>query len=768
MGTFFSELKRRKVLRVAAAYIVASWVLLQVADVLASILELPAWAAKLTFFVLIIGFIPALILAWAYDVTPEGVEVTPRADGGAAGSRKVPLLAAMLIVVVGIVGTSWWYSGKDFRWARDVAMPQVEEFVAAGDYESAYTLAIEIESVLPDHPGMQEIWKSFAWKMSIPSSPEGAKVYRRAYSDPDAEWQFLGVTPVHETRIPRGLSLLRFEADGLEPALRAIGGGIFAVTELPVENEPRAGFANVMPGSFRLYASDQIPVGMVHVPGWTEVVDGEAVTFSDFFLGRHEVTNGQFQAFVDAGGYGRRDLWEHEFVDDETILTFGKAMEQFVDRTGRPGPAIWEAGTYPEGKADHPVTGISWYEAAAYARFARFELPTVGHWRRALAMGLLAWEVPASNLESDGTVPVGSLNSIGWTGTYDMAGNAREWCFNEAGDRQRVIVGGGWNDLSYYVENSVEEPHRVPPMNRSETNGLRLMSSIDEASARKIALRPVVDKATVPIPAPVSDEVFAAKARDYDYDKKALNATVEKTVDFRHWTRQLITFDGEQGEDRIPLYLYLPKNNMSRHQTVLFWPGATSQFLESVDDYPMTLGFLLRNGRAVAFPVLKGMYERRMPAWPDWTTHSGRNLAIEEVRELRRVIDYLETRPDIEADNLGYYGLSWGGRVGAIVLAVEPRIKTAVLNQAGINAGDHPDINVVNFLPRVTVPVLHFSGLYDTDFQFETSSKPFFERLGTPAADKKHVVEPTGHFVPPAIVKGETLDWLDKYLGPVE
>jgi hypothetical protein len=102
------------------------------------------------------------------------------------------------------------------------------------------------------------------------------------------------------------------------------------------------------------------------------------------------------------------------------------------------------------------------------------------------------------------------------------------------------------------------------------------------------------------------------------------------------------------------------------------------------------------------------------------------------------------------------------------VLSVEPRIKAGVLNQAGINAGDHPDINVVHFLPRVQVPVLHFSGLYDTDFRFESSSKPFFDRIGTNETDKKHVVEPSGHFVPTAIVKGETLDWYDKYLGPVD
>jgi pimeloyl-ACP methyl ester carboxylesterase len=165
---------------------------------------------------------------------------------------------------------------------------------------------------------------------------------------------------------------------------------------------------------------------------------------------------------------------------------------------------------------------------------------------------------------------------------------------------------------------------------------------------------------------------------------------------------------------------------------------------------------------------MKGMFERRVSPRPDWTTHRGRNLAIEELREFRRTIDYLETRQDIAHDNLGYYGHSWGGRVGAMVLAVEPRIKAAALNQAGINAQDHADINVAHYLPRVSVPVLHFSGLYDTDFRFESSSKPFFDRLGTPAEHKRHVVENTGHFVSEPVAKGEVLGWFDKYLGPVE
>ena len=72
--SFFAELKRRNVFRVAVAYVIATWLLLQVTDVLIPILTLPEWAAKLVFLILLVGFIPALIFAWAFEMTPDGIK----------------------------------------------------------------------------------------------------------------------------------------------------------------------------------------------------------------------------------------------------------------------------------------------------------------------------------------------------------------------------------------------------------------------------------------------------------------------------------------------------------------------------------------------------------------------------------------------------------------------------------------------------------------------------------------------------------------------
>ena len=65
------------------------------------------------------------------------------------------------------------------------------------------------------------------------------------------------------------------------------------------------------------------------------------------------------------------------------------------------------------------------------------------------------------------------------------------------------------------------------------------------------------------------------------------------------------------------------------------------------------------------------------------------------------------------------------------------------------------------------MPVLLLNGEFDSIVPLETSAKPFFELLGVKEPDKKHVIAPGGHFVPRNVLIRETLNWLDKYLGPV-
>ena len=81
MSGFFEELQRRKVYRVAAAYIVAAGFLIQIASAAFPAWELPNWSLRLVIVLLLIGFPIALILAWAYDITPQGIQGTPTTPG---------------------------------------------------------------------------------------------------------------------------------------------------------------------------------------------------------------------------------------------------------------------------------------------------------------------------------------------------------------------------------------------------------------------------------------------------------------------------------------------------------------------------------------------------------------------------------------------------------------------------------------------------------------------------------------------------------------
>jgi TolB-like protein/Tfp pilus assembly protein PilF len=102
MSSFFRELKQRKVYRVAAAYIVAAGFLIQIASAAFPAWELPNWSLRLVIALLLVGFPIALILAWAYDITAEGIQITPKT--GAHRRRNLILLIVTAVIVSASAG----------------------------------------------------------------------------------------------------------------------------------------------------------------------------------------------------------------------------------------------------------------------------------------------------------------------------------------------------------------------------------------------------------------------------------------------------------------------------------------------------------------------------------------------------------------------------------------------------------------------------------------------------------------------------------------
>jgi len=144
-----------------------------------------------------------------------------------------------------------------------------------------------------------------------------------------------------------------------------------------------------------------------------------------------------------------------------------------------------------------------------------------------------------------------------------------------------------------------------------------------------------------------------------------------------------------------------------------------------------------------------------------------RDHVIMWVKDASRAIDYAETRPELDPNKVAYYGYSWGAEMGAIVPAVEPRVKVCVLALGGFSfQRSLPEVDTFNFASRVKQPVLMLNGRYDFLNPVESTQDPFYQLLGSRKDQKKHLLYDTGHNIPLNELIKETLNWLDQYLGP--
>jgi cephalosporin-C deacetylase-like acetyl esterase len=266
---------------------------------------------------------------------------------------------------------------------------------------------------------------------------------------------------------------------------------------------------------------------------------------------------------------------------------------------------------------------------------------------------------------------------------------------------------------------------------------------------------------------PASDRDYEIYRRLYDYDPTDLTSSLESVDDTQeHWRIERVSYAASYGGERIPAFLFIPRGVAPPYQTVVYFPHSGGDYLSSFELAEMNyLGFIVRSRRALLFPMFKGSYERKLSN-PPTGLNARRDLTIARIKDLRRSVDYLLTRKDVDPNRVGYFGVSLGARLGAIGLAVEPRFHAAVLWSGGFSSAPRlPEIDEINFAPRVKTPLLMLNGRQDFTFPIESSQKPMFKWLGTPQADKHHGIYDGGHVFPFARIITDTLDWLDKYLG---
>jgi dienelactone hydrolase len=233
-----------------------------------------------------------------------------------------------------------------------------------------------------------------------------------------------------------------------------------------------------------------------------------------------------------------------------------------------------------------------------------------------------------------------------------------------------------------------------------------------------------------------------------------------------------VSYAGAYGGERIPSYLFLPKNGKPPYQAVVVFPGANVVYERSstnVRGNADGFNFIVGSGRALLYPIYKSTFERGdglKNINPNMTA-SYRDHMIMWAKDVGRSVDYLESRPDIAKDKIGLIGFSWGAELAPLLLAVEPRLSLGLICLGAINLQPSlPEADPVNFAPRVKVPVLMLNGRFDFYGPTAISQEPLFRLLGTPAEHKRRIVYETSHSIPRNDMIKEVVDWMDKYWGP--
>ena len=664
----------------------------------------------------------------------------------AASAMATVLLIALVVMILMYRRTS------KLQWAKGEALPKIMEFVKQGDYTAAFSLARQVEDYIPEDSTLKDLWPQICLECSITTIPAGADVFARKFSAQEGTWEYLGRSPLRDVRLPRGAYRWRLEKAGYEPR--------------------------------ECVASDTFEVLLQEKGDHPEMVLIGSQTCGRYLMDKFEVTNEQFKRFVVAGGYENKEYWSGLlFVKEDRNLTWDQAMGEFCDRTGQPGPSTWEEGSYPKGQELYPVSGISWYEAAAYARFVGKNLPTISHWFEAAQIRDASLILSYSNFNRS-PAPVGNHPGMGRYGLHDMAGNVREWCFNatDGSGTQRYILGGSWADPTY----TFREGDLRSPWDRSFLNGIRCViysREGEQAPEALFASHPPFSPRDISRIASLADGELADLLAYYAYDRTPLNSIVEPMDDSSSvWRKEKIIFDAAYGDELITVYLFLPKTGRPPYQTVVYFPGGEPLYKRSFEGLPYKIEteFILASGRALLFPVYKGTFNRQRTPSGDWSAESFRqrpmmyrDWIIQIAKDLSRSIDYLETREDVDPEKIAYLGFCWGGTLGFIMIPAENRLKAAILVSGGL-----PPVDVE--LPRfvepivlaqgIRIPILMLNGKEESRFPLRTAQIPAFQLLGTANEHKRHKLYPGGEefyglFLEQ--VQQDILDWLDCYLGTV-
>lgn len=638
------------------------------------------------------------------------------------------------------VGETLNHLRQRIRTARERTIPEIRDLLARERGVSAMTRLRDVEEVIPQDPEVLELARKNFTNLSILVQPEGSTVEVRDWNDGTGSWVGLGLAPLQSVRLPLGALHIRLSKEGFQPM-----EGLC----LPRDNAQE---------SFTMVPSSYVPAGMILIPSGFVQVRTTGHSLAAFMIDCCEVTNAQYQVFVNAGGYRKREYWKHPFERDGRTLSFDEAMELLVDKSGIKGPAGWQDGRCPEGEMEYPVSGVSWYEAAAYACFAGKRLPSVYQWRRAGA-GQPRYLTEHANIgaQKQGPEPAGSSSAISQFGLRDIAGNVAEWCWNEAADGKRHTQGGCWSDPPYMLHLDAARS----PWTRTPEIGFRcaICSGPDEERIYGPLKRDFFNYRDAK---PMPDDRFETMM-DVLYRPTTSSANPVAQLESRNpengrmIERWLI--EPQRGEEELPVTVCTTTGRPKA--SLVYFPGANC-LTDNVRSFSnQSLVMTLANaGYELLWPTYLGTYERRGDGYP-WDIVETK-LRVVWCQEVGTTLKFARQRNPQEA--VVFVGFSMGGTFGPQAIVTNVGFDAAVLLAAGYHAhaSARPETLETTFLPRVNVPTLMVTGKFDDIFPIRESQDPFFELLGSKShlANKQRHIFDSGHSVPVA----ETVRLVDQWL----
>ena len=725
-----------KILQILGGFIAFGFGLLQGIDWLFTKYEIGNFYFNIILILLLLGFIVSIVITFKKN---RNVNNNTKKQ-----TSKVKLVIGTFLSLMLV--SLFVYFFKKINDNDSLINEKIPEIIKLFDEGKVNMVFLETKKLIEDYP-KNEILKNYFEKSSqfayLKTDTNGVEVSIK-YSG-DSIFNFIGTTPIDSFPVPRNRRshVLKLKYEGREY----------------IQNS-------------KLYHDYFLPDSKINVPenhkvflganSWMflQGVNFDNVKIAPFSISKNEVSNEDFQDFVDNGGYENPLYWDFPFQIGDKILDFNSTVKLFTDKFGKLGPANWSYGKYPSGLENHPVTGISWFEAKAYANYKKMSLPNIFQWLYASGLPEDWFEINRSvtnesNYNSTQTRAVdnsgGSYNELN-----NIGGNVKEWTLNPNGKEKEKfsILGGSFSEQPYTFNNY----YSLSPMDRSIGNGIRLSQNLNTSKnlEQNNFIVEQFERNIIDLP-DVSDELFEFYKTQFDYDKSSINATTTNILNFQEgYTAQKFELETTyDSEEKLFGYIVYSNKFKDKYDPVIYFPNASSITNNNDSNlYQDMFGMkhLVDEGYAIIHPIYHNTYSRQKTYntfWPD-QSENYKSTIIKIGQDFKRSIDYIDSRSDFNIENLSYFGYSWGSTTSNYLLAIDDRVKSAFLCVGGVmSQKSKPEVEAHYYLRRIKTPIFHVIGKLDGIFGYEKSYKPWKSLIGTDPKNLKTLeLNDFGHGIP--------------------